>query len=78
MFRRGMTHIIFFKTIMCHTSSEPQARSDLIDDDDNNDEDDDDDDDDTNDENKEEDDDDKNYFFQKYQVSYLFGTTSSV
>ena len=68
------TTIFFFKSIKCHTFSEPQARSDFNDDDDN--EDDDDDHNNINDDNKEEDDNDKNYFFQKYQVSYLFGTTS--
>ena len=45
----------FFKSINCHTFSEPQGRSDLNDDDDN----DDGDDDDINDDNKEVDDDDK-------------------
>ena len=64
----------FFKSIKCHTFLEPQARSDFNDDDDNIDEDDDHNN--INDDNKEEDDNDKNYFFQKYQVSYLFGTTS--
>ena len=59
----------FFQSIKCHTFSEPQAQSDLN-------EDEDDDNDDINEDNKEEDDDDNDFFFQKYQVSYLFGTTS--
>ena len=71
----------FFKSIKCHTFSEPQARPDLNDDDDDDNDDDDDDDDvnnnnnDISEDNKEEE--DKKLFFQKYQVSYLFGTTSS-
>ena len=68
----------FFKSIKCHTFSEPQARPDLNDDDDDDDDADNDDVDNNNDiseDNKEEE--DKKLFFQKYQVSYLFGTTSS-
>ena len=74
----------FFQSIKCHTFSEPQARSDLNDDEDDDDDDDvdvddDDDDHDINEDNKEEEEeDDEKLFFQKYQVSYLFGTTSSV
>ena len=55
MRRMTTTKNIFFKSIKCHTFSEPQGRSDLHDDDDNND---DDDDKDINNDNKEEDDDD--------------------
>ena len=59
--------IIFFKSIKCHTFSEPQARFYLNDnnDNDNDDDNDDEDDDDINDNNKEEDDDDKKLFFFK-------------
>ena len=59
---------IFFKSIKCHTFSEPQARSDLNDDDDNDDDDDHNDNNNNNninDDNKEEDDDDKKLFFSK-------------
>ena len=59
----------FFKSIKCHTFSEPQARSDLNDDDDN----DDDDDDNINDDNKEEDDNDKKLFFSKVSSVIPFG-----
>ena len=54
------TKNIFFKSIKCHTFSEPQARSDLNDDDDNGD-----DDEDIKDDNKEEDDDNKKLLFLK-------------
>ena len=67
-------NINFFKSIKCHNFSEPQAWSYL------NDNDDDDNDvnhaDDINKDNKEEEE-DKEFFFQTYQVSYLFGSTSS-
>ena len=71
------TKKIFSKHIKCHTFSERQVPSDLNDDDDN-DNNDDDDDDDINDDNKEKHDDNKKLIFQKYQVPYLFGTTSLV
>ena len=54
-----MTKNNFFKSIKCHTFSEPQVRSDLNDDYDDND-----DNDDINDDNMEEDDNDKNFFFK--------------
>ena len=57
----------FFKSIKCHTFSEPQARSDFNDDDDN--EEDDDDHNNINDDNKEEDDNDKKLNKCEYQTT---------
>ena len=57
---------------------ENNDKGDDNDDDNDDDDDDDDDNDNINGNIKEEDDNDKKLFFQKYQVSYLFGTTSSV
>ena len=61
-----LSHINLFKSIKCHTFSESQTQANFDDDDNNNN------DDDNN--NR----DDNKVFFLKYQVSYLFGITSSI
>ena len=56
---------IFFKTISCHTISEPQAQAEVNDDG-------------KYDKGHKNINDDNKMFFSKYQVSYIFETTSSI